>query len=371
MTRLLLSGFYGMGNAGDEAVLAALVQLFRQAEPGVEIVVLSGRPEATAREHGVSAVGRMALPAVLVALRRCDLFVSGGGSLLQDVTSARSLLYYLGLLMLARLAGRPSVVLAQGIGPVRRPALRRLTGRVLAGVRAITVRDPESAAELKRLGVGRGGRPSIEVTADPVFALTPADPERGRELLCGGARGPTCQPGARPWVGVAPRPWPGVEAMLPALAAALSVVRERGGTPVLLPLQADRDLPICGQLAGMLGGAPVLAAVPTPAEWLAVAGQLDLMVAMRLHALIFAASAGVGCLGISYDPKVESLLARLRLVPVGRVGELDADHLRARLEAALADPAAERAPAGIIASCRAAARRNITVALEIAHSAPR
>jgi polysaccharide pyruvyl transferase CsaB len=359
MSRLLLSGFYGMGNAGDEAILAALVQLFREREPGIEIAVLSGSPPTTAREHGVIAVPRMAPGAARAAMRRCDLFISGGGSLLQDVTSAQSLLYYLGLLMLARALRRPAVVLAQGIGPIRRPALRRLTGRVLSGVERITVRDADSAAELRRLGVGESGRPSIEVTADPVFALSPAAPERGRELVCG------AEPGSRPWVGVSLRPWPGVEAMIPPLAAALRAVTERGGTPVLLPLQPGEDTPVSRRLAESLGGAVLLADVPASAEWLALVGQLDLVVAMRLHALIFAAAAGVPCLGIRYDPKVESLLARLQLAPAGRVEALDVPSLQRRVACAVDSPEAERAPAAVIAGIRDAARRNAQIALEV------
>jgi polysaccharide pyruvyl transferase CsaB len=393
VTRLVLSGFYGMGNAGDEAVLAALVQLFREREPGVGITVLSADPVGTAAFYKVAAVPRMQPGAVLAAVRRSDLFISGGGSLLQDVTSAQSLLYYLGLILLACRAGRPAVVLAQGIGPIRRPAMRRLTGRILRGVQRITVRDAESAAELERLGVGQGGSPPIEVTADPVFALEPASPAapgsghpQGVPLQAPGSAEPVFAEGreavgaplvgalgggAAKRLGIAVRPWPGIEAALPVIAAGVRAAMEAGARPILLPLQPDTDTPVCRRLAEAIGVhgaiAPLLlTTVPTPSEWLALVGQLDLLLAMRLHALIFAAAAGVPLLGISYDPKVDSLLARLELQPVGRVDQLDPTLLAARLKAALADPDAERAPAPAVAGLRAAARRNAEVALDAA-----
>jgi len=357
MTRLLISGFYGMGNAGDEAVLAALVQLFREREPTIAITVLSGDPAGTTRDHGVGALPRMAPRAILAGLRGCDLFVSGGGSLLQDVTSPRSLLYYLAVILLARLARVPVVVLAQGIGPIRRPALRRLTGRVLRGAARITVRDEESACELRQMGLGLRPGPEVTVTADPVFALQPAPEERGLSAL-------RQLHGPRPWVGVSVRPWPGIENVLSPLGEALRAVDAAGGSLLFLPLQPEADRPLCCRLAEQVGAGAVLAGAPSPAEWLALVAGLDRVVAMRLHALIFAASAGIPCLGLSYDPKVDSLLARLDLSPAARVEAFDPAALVARLCASLRDPTLERAEAPAVERLREAARRNAEIALE-------
>jgi polysaccharide pyruvyl transferase CsaB len=285
--------------------------------------------------------------------------VSGGGSLLQDVTSARSLLYYLGLILMARALRRPVVVLAQGIGPLRRPALRRLTARALQGVARITVRDADSAAELRGMGVGSGGHPEILVTADPVFALAPAPPERGQALLAG-------IPGPRPWVGVSVRPWPGIDALLPSLGGALTQIEGAGGTPVFLPLQPAADRPLCCSLAERVGRGVVWPGALQPAEWLAVVSALDLVVAMRLHALIFAAVSGVPCLGLSYDPKVTRLLARLERSSAGEVAAFDPAAFSRRLAAALRDPASERPAPERVELLRQAARRNAEVALAVA-----
>lgn len=116
--RVVISGYYGFDNMGDEMVLAGILAGLRRLDPGVRVTVLSAHPAATAREHGVDAVSRTHLPSILAALARADLLISGGGSLLQDVTGPFNIPYYVGVMELARLRGVPVMMMAQGIGPV-------------------------------------------------------------------------------------------------------------------------------------------------------------------------------------------------------------------------------------------------------------
>jgi polysaccharide pyruvyl transferase CsaB len=340
VSRILISGYYGFGNAGDEAVLAAILASLRRQMPDVDCQVLSVAPEATTRLHGVPAFHRARPREVLTALRRCDLFISGGGSLLQDVTSLSSLLFYLTQIRLARLLRRRVMIYAQGIGPLLRPAARRLTAHTLRAVDSITVRDAESAAELRRIGL-TGEHPPIEVTADPVFALQPASSDWARAELqaChrgqgSGVRGQERLPASAhlyPSLGISLREWPGLEARLDVLAAVIrEVATESGLLPIYFPLQRAQDAGVCRQLAGRTGGC-VLPGDYTPGEWLALAGQMGMFFGMRLHALIFAAAAGVPLVGLSYDPKVTSLLSRLGHLPVASLAAFDAEALRQAL----------------------------------------
>src|SRR5262245_29656484 len=121
---LLFSGYYGFGNAGDEAVLQASVGLLRARRPEVAVGAVSADPVGTAEAYGIRAWHRMRPREVVAALRATELLLSGGGSLLQDRTSLRSLLYYLGILQLALAMKRRVMIFAQGIGPLRRPAAR-------------------------------------------------------------------------------------------------------------------------------------------------------------------------------------------------------------------------------------------------------
>ena len=201
MSTILLSGYYGYNNIGDEAVLGGILAGLREELPEFTPVVLSGDPESTRRMHDVAAIPRMKLGAITAALQEAALFISGGGSLLQDVTSKRSPLYYLGVLWLAHRAGVPAMVLAQGLGPLNHPLNRLLARRILDGTRAITVRDAVSAEFLAGLGVSK---PPIEVTADPSFLLQ-ADRLRTPRRLVGrayprgssGTRGGAAALGAR------------------------------------------------------------------------------------------------------------------------------------------------------------------------------
>jgi polysaccharide pyruvyl transferase CsaB len=383
VSRVLISGYYGFGNAGDEAVLAAILASLRRQQPELECGVLSAAPGVTARLHGVPAFHRARPREVVAALRRCDLFVSGGGSLLQDVTSLNSLLFYLAQIRLARGMRRRVMVYAQGIGPLRRPAARRLTARVLRGVEWITVRDPESAEELRGLGL-TGKAPPIEVTADPVFALAPvpaawaqrelrqaaetrggdsggADDERAP-----GSSGGDCLPAAGPWIGISLREWPGLDPLLEPLAEVIGEeTRAMGVAPVFFPLQRAQDAGVCRRVAERTGGL-LLEGEYAPDEWAALAGEMSLFLGMRLHALIFAASRGVPVVGLAYDPKVTALLARLGETPAAVLPDFDRERVRSALREAWKDRARRGArTADAARELSAAAEQNARRAVEL------
>ena len=130
----LLSGYYGFGNAGDEAVLAAILQSILAQQASARFTVTSGNPRQTVQCFNsagtpVSAIPRQEPRALLRALRGCDAFISGGGSLLQDVTSLRNVVYYTALIRFAQVLRKPVMIYAQGVGPLRRPIAQRLARR--------------------------------------------------------------------------------------------------------------------------------------------------------------------------------------------------------------------------------------------------
>ncbi len=311
--KVLVSGYYGFHNAGDEAILYALVDGLRARRPDVEITVLSQDPVHTARTYGVAAVRRADPRAVAGAMRDTDLFVSGGGGLLQDTTSLASLQYYLGLMVLARLMGRKIFLYAQGIGPLRSRAGRALTRAVLNRVNMITVRDEESRELLKAVGVNK---PPVKVTADPVLGLElkPEWLEKGRRVLAGLG----LQPGKL--AGISVRPWAGRETVIPAIAGLADWLDARGWRVVLVPFHRDVDREVCQEVASRAkAGVKVIAGEMSVEELAGMCAHLDLAVGMRLHFLVFASLAGVPPVAIAYDPKVGQFLGRLGLptaVPV-------------------------------------------------------
>ena len=304
--RFLISGYYGFDNAGDEAVLASILEGLGERFPGGEACVLSGDPESTTRLHGVRAAQRWSFGGVWRELGRADLLLQGGGGLIQDATSLISPIYYLGILRLARLRRVPSVIFAQGFGPVRSGLVKRLARAELSRVAAVSMRDPESAEKLTQLGIGRGGAlPVVEVTADPALLLTP-DPQRARDLL--GSVGVTL---SAPMAVVTARHWPGAEGVLAALTGLIRWLGdERGFQVVVAPFHQPEDLELARALARAHAGAVVVEEVRHPRELLCMIALAHLAVSMRLHGLIFAASQAVPAVGLSYDPKVEAFCRR-------------------------------------------------------------
>ena len=295
--RITISGYYGFKNAGDEAVLAGIIKALR-AQPGgdeIDIDVLSIDPAETTSTHGVSASHRYKAAALLKALSKTDLLLSGGGSLLQDVTSAHGIFYYAGVVRLAQLMGKKTMFIGQGVGPLNLPRSRKLVAGVANRLGAVTVRDPESLALLKEIGVDK---PSMEVTADPALLLPePRSVGQSGKIVFS----------LRPWhsgaTDLTDRLVDAARSLGPSIQAET------------LSMQPEIDYPVMTEFARKWvdrGGSPTSTAavgdsnrLPAIIDALASA---ELVVAMRLHALILAAGAGIPAVALSYDPKVRSFM---------------------------------------------------------------
>jgi len=330
--RLVMSGYYGFSNAGDDAILESIQQAVRRAGGGeVSVTVLSNDPELTRRQYGVEAVPRFRINKVRAALRDSDGLLFGGGSLLQDTTSTRSLLYYLSVIRCARSLGKPVMLYANGIGPVCREKNRRRVREMAEQVELITLRDHSSVQELREMGVRRD---DLHVTADPVFQLESAGPDRAEELLRAAGL-----PAGAPFAAVSVRDWPGTEDFPRQLAGLCDHLRRSHGLEALfLLMQPSRDRPAAQRVRSAMEEPSFLLDVPcAPSELMAVLGRARLCLAMRLHTLIFAARMAVPTMGLIYDPKVSSYLEELDLPAAGDVTRFDAEEAIRRADALIAD----------------------------------
>lgn len=331
MPRVVISGYYGFHNSGDEAMLYAMLQALREAVPGLKATVLSRDPGYTARVFGVGSISRADIRQVYQALRDADLLISGGGGLLQDVTGPNSIIYYLGVVAMARLLGKPVFFYAQGIGPVH-TALGKVLVRLVANhASVVTVRDPDSRDELASLGVKR---PPVYVTADPVLGLDPSsiNVKRGREILTSlGING-------GPVVGISVRPWKGLDGYKKVLARVADDFMGNGWRVLLVPMHGPVDADSCREVAGLMCEKGYLLNNRTDfMDLLSVTANLDLAIGMRLHFLIFGALFGVPVIGIPYDPKVNRFLQSVGLPPGLSAETLDYAELSFRIKEVLAD----------------------------------
>ena len=168
MSDVIISGYHGFSNSGDEALLFAILSTLRKKKPDISFTVLSKIPSETARVYGVKSINRYNFFKIRKEMKEAKMLLFGGGSLLQDVTSSKSIKYYLAVIRLAQMCGIKTMLYANGIGPVIKRSDRRLASRILNKVDVITLRDDKSDIELKNLGVTK---PEIIITADPAFTL--------------------------------------------------------------------------------------------------------------------------------------------------------------------------------------------------------
>ena len=331
MPKVVISGYYGFHNSGDEAILYAMLLALGDAVPGLEAIVLSKDPGYTAREFGVRSIARDNPRQVFNALGEADLLISGGGGLLQDVTSPKSIIYYLGVVTMAKLLRKPVFFYAQGIGPINTTLGRALVRLVANRVNAITVRDSDSKDELAALGVTR---PPVYVTADPVLGLEPSriNVNKGREILS------SLGVGGGPVAGISVRPWKGLDGYKKVMAKVADNLVEEGWQVLLVPMHCPGDMETCREVASMMHAEAFL--WDDKAEYtdlLAVTANLDLSIGMRLHFLIFSAIFGVPVVGIPYDPKVNLFLQSLGLPPGLSAESLDYAELSSRIKQVLKD----------------------------------
>ncbi|MFM7365393.1 MAG: polysaccharide pyruvyl transferase CsaB [Cuspidothrix sp.] len=291
--RVLLSGYYGKGNGGDEALLATLLQMLPS---DVTPVVLSGNPEATHHHYGVECYNRMAFFQVIKALHSCDAFIWGGGSLIQDATSIISPFYYGGLMALAQGMGLKTIAWGQGIGPLLRFQTRWLAKSNFAGCTQVSVRDRSSSGLLSHWSI-----PHI-LAPDPVWALESKPVPELRDL-------------PKPRIAVTLRNHPQLtENRLTSLTQALvNLQKETQAFILLLPFQKSEDIGIAEKIYTQLPDVSKIICCENPQVLKGVFRDVEMSIGMRLHSLIMAASEGSRCFALSYDPKVNRLMEDLEI----------------------------------------------------------
>jgi polysaccharide pyruvyl transferase CsaB len=300
---VVVSGYYGFDNLGDEAILEELTHELKQLWPADKIVVLSANPEKTRRLFGVQSQDRMDIASLMSLCKQARLFISGGGGLFQNTRTLGSVVYYTFQMLLAKALGAGVAVYAQGIGPLNGKLAHFLTKQAFSAADAVAVRDEGSRKLLEQWQI------QCAQTADPVWCLDPKPlPDSVAQQINAIA--------ATRLIGLSLRPSHNfADQHLLVLAKAMAEAVPPSAHLLLLPLQVQQDKEVLVRFQSQwsrLGRASTLidtSSLELPAQWIALFGRCKLVVAMRLHALIMALKAGVGVVGIAYDPKVSHLLS--------------------------------------------------------------
>lgn len=329
MKKILIIGYYGHYNSGDDAILTSICHDIRGLKTQTQITVLSNNPEATAHEYQVNGVYRFDFRKVIRAIQQADILIMGGGTLLQDLTSNRSLYYYLFILWYAKKVKKQVMLFANGIGPIHRGFNRFLTKKIVNQVDAITLREHLSDQVLTSLKVTK---PHVEVTADPVYALPIKTIDVGaifqKENIAM----------AHPFVAVLFRSWKHEDGYVRKMASVCDSICEQFELDILLvPMKYPSDLIVSGEIIKKMKHKAYLIEGKYDANTLIhILGEAKLVLSMRLHALLYASLMKRPMIGFSYDPKVSYYLEELGMYDAGKTDHIHVndvlEHVKSILE---------------------------------------
>lgn len=292
MKRLLVIGYYGFGNFGDELILSGVQAELAGLPCEAVFAVHNPQQYAPLRCSRHSLVDRGDLRALNEAVTRCDAVMLGGGGLVQDSSSWRSSLYYLGIMRWAALRGRATVSYAQGIGPLTRPWTRRLVRRAFEPMAYVDVRDEASRGLLAECGIDPA---RISVSCDVgltylvgEYGMPPALPAREPRIVA-------C---LNPRFGWAPQQ---TARFLDLLADPL------GATIDLVVLFPGSDLNYTRAVQESLTVSSSLVQAPTAELLTGLCAAGTMTVAGRYHMAAAAVAARARIVALAYDPKLAQL----------------------------------------------------------------
>jgi len=327
---VVMHGYYGYGNRGDDALLCAILNDLKETMPVFSPVVLSHNPEDTSKEHGVSSINRFNIFKMKKAMKHAKLFIAGGGSLIQDITSTKSLMYYLYCIKLAKKLGLKVMLYANGIGPVTKQRNKKAVKKVLNLADVITLRDADSFEFLRELGITN---PKITVTGDPAFGLSSCDKEGADKILKDlGIDGKFIAVSARNLTG-------GADDFAKSFAKMMDYIAQKTGcTPVFIPMQYEKDKKISLKIIENMSNKAVFAdKMLNVSEIMGITSMAESVIAVRLHMLIFGVAAAKSVLGVNYDPKVKSFMDSAGLNYCLEPSEIAEDNFKETVDSFLND----------------------------------
>lgn len=282
MAKYVISGYLGFDNFGDEAIAKVLTTHLKNIN-AEKITVLSSNPNKTAKFYNVESVNFLKF---INPILKSDVLISGGGSLLQDITSLKSLIYYLAVIVTALVFNKKVIIFAQGFTPFRTKIGKFLTKFVLKYCDKIYVRDFQSQSMLSSMNL------NSELIADPVFSIEIPSVEN------------------KNGIGVQLRDYSTLKnSFLKSLADEIAK-NFPNETIKIFSLQNSLDYEISIKFAELLKNKNIKTEIYDHTEideTISEISRLEYLIAMRFHACLVGAKAGVKTLGINYDVKVKNL----------------------------------------------------------------
>lgn len=320
MKNILISGYYGFNNTGDEAMIETMSSLLAKRDYG--LIVLSSNPERTKELYNVQAYDRYKIKEVIKAIKSADMLVSGGGTLFQDITSRKSIWYYIGIIRLAQWYHKKICVAYQGMGPLATGFNRHLTKKTLNknSVKLVALRDRQAMDFAKDIGIEEK---KITFSSDMIFMLEPPPKERCDKILRDNVHG--YQEGQK-LIGISIREWKDKDRTDLFAELADHLVEEYNARIVFFPFHKPKDAEISKIVMHKMKHEDSAVLMPNrylPSEILGTMGLMDINIGVRLHSLVFSAVMNVPTIGISYDPKIDGFLDTIHMKPICTYDAID------------------------------------------------
>lgn len=305
--KVLISGYIGFNNFGDDAIFGCLINYLKSKN--AEIMALSSAPLYSSQNYGIKAFGYKNPFGILKGVLSCDVLISGGGSLLQDKTSKKSLFYYLFIIFLAKIFQKKVIIFSQGIGPISSSFMSKLTQCILKTVDFITVRDSNSRSILNNWGI------ESELLCDPFWSVEVQNNEKKENA-----------------VGVQLREYKYMrENFIENLASSFGKHFHNKKIKVF-SFQNSYDREICKRFVKLLNkeynNLDIELVLNTSIEkTISDFSKLEYIIAMRYHACLLALKCGVKTLPVVYDGKVEALADDFNLIRLNCEKEEDVNDI--------------------------------------------
>lgn len=320
MIKILITGYYGFFNSGDDAILTSMCSDIRALDMKSEITIISNNPLVTKKEYKTESAYRFDFKSVIRKIKETDILLMGGGSLLQDRTSTKSLIYYLSILWLAKKFNKKCMIYANGIGPIRRKFNRYITKKVLNKVDVITLREKLSEKELYKLGVNK---PIVKVTADPVFNLQTMD--INVDDILAGENIDT----SKPFAAILFRNWKDESKYVKKIAKVCDyIVKTYDMNILFIPMKYPADISVSKSISNKMEcNSYILEKQYDVNTIIQIIGQTKIVLSMRLHALLYATLKGIPMVGFIYDPKVKYFLEELEMNTISDIRDFEVNEV--------------------------------------------
>jgi len=325
MSNILLSGYYGYNNAGDEAILKSIIQNIRAIDKDAKITVLSDNIAFTKEKYGINAVKRFNPFSIIKALISCDVLISGGGTLFQDKTSTRSLVYYTSIINLAKMFGKKVMIYANGIGPLKNKSNIARVKHSIEKSDLVTLRDKEAMELVESMEVKNK---KIFMTTDPVFSLNPCEDDVVDDILKKNNIDSN-----REKVIVAVRSWEKQGEFTDIFAKVCDYIIENYAKDIIfIVMQQPHDKVATQIIVNKMNNESHIIDDISPIDMMGLMRRAKYVLSMRLHGLIFSSSVGTPVLGFSYDPKIENILRQIDMPCVGTIEDMSFDEMKKSID---------------------------------------